>query len=96
MDVYSKVPCLDGQLTDSTNASLPSRNELKTNVNCYSSYNKQSVITVKFVASATDPNPGDILTYSASGLQQAHIHCRDATSCGCQVWAEWIVYDKDL
>jgi hypothetical protein len=59
----------DGQLTDSTNAVITiTKTNLKPTLTAIPAITKAERDTVKFVASATDPNPGDILTYSASGL----------------------------
>jgi hypothetical protein len=64
-----KVFVTDGQLKDSTNAVITiTKTNVKPTLNAIPAITKGELDTVKFIASATDPNPGDVLTYSASGL----------------------------
>jgi len=64
-----KIFVTDGQLKDSTNVSITiTKTNVKPMLNAIPAIIKAELDTVKFVASATDPNPGDVLTYSASSL----------------------------
>jgi hypothetical protein len=68
--VYTvKFNVTDGQLTDSANAVITIvKNNIKPTFSAIAPITKKERDTVSFVVNATDPNTGDVLVYSASGL----------------------------
>jgi hypothetical protein len=64
-----KFKVSDGLLVDSTNAVITiTKTNVKPTFNVIPAITKKEMDTVTFVVSATDPNPGDVLTYTATNL----------------------------